>query len=182
MRWTLEIPRLFMLETIMVDKSQFTLSNKANLSTPSSRKNTCIIPGFLFAKEVDLTCLGHRDWAPVSKTNMLEMLHRVNNPSDTPTSSLPPQYFALWVESQIDVEDILNSGIWEDDECRFCNIESFLMGPAKLVWLVGLHQLAEVTAWNRSLYCLESLGVDIHPLIRWVQKVISGKWEEASEE
>jgi hypothetical protein len=112
---------------------------------------------------------------------MLELLHQVNKHSDTLTSSLPPQYFALWVESQIDVETVLSAGIWEDDECRICNIESYLMGPAKLVWLVGLHQLAEVTAWNRSLCCLESLGVDIHRLIRWVQKVISGKWEEESD-
>jgi hypothetical protein len=85
---------------------------------------------------------------------------------------LPQPYFDLWIDGLVEVQQALNTSLWDTTECHFCYIEGFLMGYGRLPWLTCLKHIGEDKAYRRTTECLKSQGCDVEKLEKFVDEVL----------
>lgn len=89
------------------------------------------------------------------------------------TRFVPMDYMVTWVDGLEEIDKMIDGGFWNQDKCRFCFIERFLASKGCFPWLAGVLYLKEMTAYDRSMACLEALEDDVKELDNWIKTLIS---------
>jgi hypothetical protein len=117
-----------------------------------------------------LICNEHCDCQTVSREHFLHLLKQVLDTTIPMTKMMDRTLRPYWLDGLVHIEKVINIGGWEQKQCCFCKIESFLDSPAAHPWLLGLLVTEGYSnAYKRSIACMRSLGIDTASLEDWIE-------------
>jgi hypothetical protein len=174
-----------------VPQYSFSSHRKSNVAGTASPKESLAHPGRIPStprrserteeKECGMFALGMADCGivceehvmckPTSWDEYLRLLNIVKTASMDLTPYMNNILLDPWVEGQAQILLLIENGKKEGKECLFCAVTTMLNSESRLPWLASLLWVGEISAFRRSLICLEAEGENPDVLRDWAVEI-----------
>ena len=116
----------------------------------------------------------HHKGCYLPKGQLLRAIKKISDLWEAVIPALPSEQVLLWLEGLISLDDVLERGLWNRDECRYCWCDDLLLSKGAGPLMVGLKYFGLDQLYKSAIQGLRTLGKDIEYWEEWIEGIIRG--------